>query len=42
MKINIIGDIAGRYDELMLLIEKMPKADLIISVGDLVELSNGL
>lgn len=37
MKINIIGDIAGRYDELMLLIDKMPEADLIISVGDLVD-----
>jgi serine/threonine protein phosphatase 1 len=37
MKINIIGDIAGRYDELMLLLEKMPEADLIISVGDLVD-----
>ena len=37
MKINIIGDIAGRYDELMLLLDKMPKADLIISVGDLVD-----
>jgi serine/threonine protein phosphatase 1 len=37
MKINIIGDIAGRYDELMLLLEKMPEADLILSVGDLVD-----
>jgi len=37
MKINIIGDIAGRYDELMLLLEKMPEADLILSVGDMVD-----
>ncbi len=37
MTINIIGDIAGRYDEFLLLLEKMPKADLIISVGDLVD-----
>lgn len=37
MKINIIGDIAGRYDELMLLLDKMPEADLILSVGDLVD-----
>ena len=37
MKINIIGDIAGRYDELMLLLEKMPEADLILCVGDLMD-----
>lgn len=37
MKINIIGDIAGRYDELRLLLNKMPEADLVISVGDLVD-----
>ena len=37
MKINIIGDIAGRYDELMLLLAKMPEADLIVSVGDMVD-----
>jgi serine/threonine protein phosphatase 1 len=37
MKINIIGDIAGRFDELMLLLEKMPEADLILSVGDMVD-----
>lgn len=37
MKINIIGDIAGRYDELMLLLDKMPEADLVLSVGDLVD-----
>lgn len=37
MKINIIGDIAGRYDELILLLAKMPEADLVISVGDMVD-----
>lgn len=37
MKINIIGDIAGRFDELMLLIDKMPEADLVLSVGDMVD-----
>lgn len=37
MKINIIGDIAGRYDELLLLLRKMPEADLILSVGDMVD-----
>jgi serine/threonine protein phosphatase 1 len=37
MKINIIGDIAGRYDELLLLLAKMPEADLILSVGDMVD-----
>ena len=35
MSVNIVGDIAGRYDELMLLLNKMPKADNIILVGDL-------
>lgn len=35
MKINIIGDIAGRFDELQLLLKKMPEADLVLSVGDL-------
>jgi hypothetical protein len=34
-KINVIGDVAGRYDELMLLLKKMPKADLTVFVGDL-------
>lgn len=33
--INIIADIAGRYDELMILLEMMPKADTVISLGDL-------
>jgi serine/threonine protein phosphatase 1 len=37
MKINIIGDIAGRFDELMLLLKKMPEADLVLSVGDMVD-----
>lgn len=37
MRINIIGDIAGRYDEFLLLLEKMPEADLVISVGDLID-----
>lgn len=37
MKINIIGDIAGRFDELMILLDKMPEADLILSVGDMVD-----
>ncbi len=35
--INIIGDIAGRFDELMLLLAKMPPADLTIAVGDLMD-----
>jgi len=33
--INIIGDIGGRFDEFMLLLNKMPEADLILAVGDL-------
>jgi hypothetical protein len=33
---NIIGDIAGRYDELMLLLKKMPD-DEPISIGDMVD-----
>lgn len=37
MKINIIADIAGRYNELMKLLEVMPKADKIVLVGDLVD-----
>lgn len=32
---NIVGDIAGRYDELTLLLAKMPSADTIVLVGDL-------
>lgn len=34
---NIIGDIAGRYNELMKLVEIMPKDRGIILVGDLVD-----
>lgn len=34
---NIIGDIAGRYNELMKLVEIMPKNRGIILVGDLVD-----
>lgn len=37
MKINIIGDIAGRYDELQELLKKMPEADIILSVGDMID-----
>lgn len=37
MKINIIGDIAGRFDEMQELIAKMPQADLLIAVGDLMD-----
>lgn len=33
---NIIGDIAGRYDELMLLIKKMPEDEYIL-VGDMID-----
>lgn len=36
MKYNIIGDIASRYTELMLLLKKMPKG-YIVAVGDLVD-----
>lgn len=34
MKYNIIGDVAGRYDELMLLLQKMPEGEVIL-LGDL-------
>ena len=37
MKYNIIADIAGRFDELMLLLAKMPEADKVILVGDMVD-----
>ena len=37
MTYNIIGDIAGRFDELMLLLAKMPEADKVILVGDMVD-----
>jgi hypothetical protein len=35
MKLNIIADIAGRFDELQLLLKKMPEADLNVYLGDL-------
>ncbi len=35
--INIVGDIAGRFDELMELLAKMPAADLVLSVGDMID-----
>lgn len=35
--INIIGDVGGRFDELLKLLDKMPKADLILAVGDLMD-----
>lgn len=34
--INIIGDVAGRFDELMLLIASMPKSPIVL-VGDIVD-----
>ena len=34
---NIIADIAGRFDELMLLLAQMPKDEPIILVGDLID-----
>jgi hypothetical protein len=34
---NVIGDIAGRFDELMLLLDKMPKADVVLSIGDMID-----
>lgn len=37
MRLNIIADIAGRYNELMKLLAVMPKADKIVLVGDLVD-----
>jgi hypothetical protein len=35
--INIIGDCAGRFDELQLLLAKMPEAELTVLVGDLTD-----
>lgn len=35
--INIIADVAGRFDELMELLGKMPAASLTLGVGDLVD-----
>lgn len=40
MKINIIGDIHGRYNTFLELIDKMPKADKLIAIGDLVDKGN--
>lgn len=34
---NIIADIAGRFDELMLLLVQMPKDEPIVLVGDLMD-----
>ena len=34
--VNIVSDIAGRYDELMLLLDKMPPGEPI-SIGDMVD-----
>jgi hypothetical protein len=35
--VNIIADIAGRYDELQALLKLMPKASLTLALGDLVD-----
>jgi hypothetical protein len=37
MELNIIGDIAGRYETLLALLEKMPKSATPLSVGDMVD-----
>jgi len=37
MGYNIIGDIAGEYDALQKLLDKMPKDQEIISVGDMID-----
>jgi serine/threonine protein phosphatase 1 len=37
MGYNIIGDIAGEYDALQQLLDKMPKDQEIISVGDMID-----
>lgn len=34
---NIIADVAGRFDELKLLLEQMPKDEPIVLVGDLMD-----
>lgn len=34
---NIIADVAGRFDELILLVAQMPKDEPIVLVGDLVD-----
>lgn len=36
VSMNIIGDVAGRFDELMLLLDKMPKDDTLL-VGDIID-----
>lgn len=33
--LNIIADLAGRYNELMLLLKKLPPADLTVFLGDI-------
>ncbi len=35
-ELNIIGDIAGRFDTLMKLVERMPKANFVL-LGDLID-----
>lgn len=40
MKVNIIGDIHGRYHAMLELLQKMPKADKTISIGDLIDKGN--
>jgi hypothetical protein len=37
MELNIIGDVAGRYDTLTALIEKMPSSATPLSVGDMID-----
>jgi len=40
MDLNIIGDVHGRYDELILLLDKMPTA-VPVSVGDMIDRGKG-
>ena len=35
--VNVIADVAGRFDELMLLLDKMPKGEEVISLGDMID-----
>jgi len=35
--VNIIGDIAGRYETLLALLEKLPPADITVLCGDMVD-----
>jgi serine/threonine protein phosphatase 1 len=37
MSIIIVGDLAGRYDEFMDLLAKLPEHELLIAVGDLMD-----